>query len=79
MQPLNYLSALSLRLLTPVYHAHSHLLQAQLSNAFGITATNIFQQVARQSINVINAQNETRLRDWMVPLSWSGEQTAEDL
>lgn len=79
MQPLNYLSALSLRLLTLVYHAHSHLLQAQLSNAFGITATNIFQQAARQSINVINAQNETRLRDWMVPLSWSGEQTAEDL
>jgi len=79
MQTLNYLSALSLSLLTLVYHAHYHLLQAQLTNAFGITATNAFQQIARQSVSVTDAQNQTRLQDWMVPVSWGGEQRAEDL
>lgn len=79
MQTLNYLSDLPLGLLTLIYHSHYHLLQAQLSNAFGIIATSIFQQIARHNINVTNAQNETRLQEWMVPISWSGEQKGEDL
>lgn len=52
---LTYLYVHSLGLLTLIYHALYCLLQAQVSNAFGITATNIFEQIARQPINATNA------------------------
>lgn len=55
IQTLTYLYVHSLGLLTLIYHALYCLLQAQVSNAFGITATSIFEQVARQPINATNA------------------------
>lgn len=52
-----------------------HLFQAQMSNAFGIRASNIFQQIARQFMNVTSAQKENRLRGPMLsPGQGSGKQ-----
>lgn len=39
-----------------------------MSNAFGIIASNIFQQISSQFINVTNAQEENRLHGTMLLL-----------
>lgn len=50
-----------------------------MSNAFGIIASNIFQQIARQLIKVTNAQEVNRIHGSVMPFSWSGEWKAGDL
>lgn len=49
-----------------------------MSNAFGIIASNIFQQIARDFVSVSNTQEVNRLYGSIMPFNWSGERKAGD-